>query len=78
MKPKLTEVPVTRPPSWLNVPTDYHVRIRNMRSRLRLTQTEFAKGIGAASKAVIYQWESKKRCPSPVFWERIEQLAALR
>jgi hypothetical protein len=29
---------------------------------------------GAANKAVVYQWESKRRIPSPTFWERIEQL----
>ena len=31
---------------------------------------------GAAGKAVIYQWESRKRQPSPVFWTRIDQLRA--
>jgi hypothetical protein len=30
--------------------------------------------IGAASKAVVYQWESKKRKPSPVFWQKIAAL----
>jgi transcriptional regulator with XRE-family HTH domain len=41
---------------------------------LGLTQAQFADKIGAASKAVVYQWESKKRKPSPVFWQRIEEL----
>jgi hypothetical protein len=27
--------------------------------------------IGAANKAVIYQWESRKRTLSPVFWQRV-------
>ena len=31
--------------------------------------------IGAANKAVIYQWESGKPTPSIVFWKRIEELA---
>jgi len=30
--------------------------------------------LGAASKAVIYQWESGKQKPSPVFWLRVERL----
>jgi hypothetical protein len=30
--------------------------------------------VGAAGKAVVYQWESGKRQPSPVFWLRIERL----
>ena len=30
--------------------------------------------IGAAGKAVVYQWEARKRCPSPVFWCRIMDL----
>ena len=28
----------------------------------------------AAGKAVVYQWETRKRKPSPVFWTRIEHL----
>jgi DNA-binding transcriptional regulator YiaG len=61
------------------VPSDYDRRLRTLRDRLRLTQGGFAQRIGAASKAVIYQWESRKRTPSPVFWQqvlRLEQLAA--
>ena len=30
--------------------------------------------VGAARKAVVYQWEARKRCPSPVFWQRIDAL----
>ena len=30
--------------------------------------------VGAARKAVVYQWEARKRCPSPVFWQRITVL----
>ena len=29
-----------------------------------------------ANKAVIYQWESRKRTPSAVFWAQIERLQA--
>jgi hypothetical protein len=30
--------------------------------------------VGAAGKAVVYQWETGRRKPSPVFWLRIERL----
>ena len=56
------------------VPPDYDQQLRDLRRRLRLTQTGLARRIGAAGKAVVYQWESKKRTPSPVFWGRILHL----
>jgi len=46
--------------------------LRECRTRLGLSQKEMAE------RAVIYQWESRKRCPSPVFWQRIEALAVSR
>jgi hypothetical protein len=33
-----------------------------------------ARGFGAAGKAVVYQWESRKRPPSPVLWQRVLEL----
>ena len=30
--------------------------------------------VGAARKAIVYQWEARKRTPSPVFWQRITAL----
>ena len=45
-----------------------------LRHRLGLSQHELAAKVGAASKAVVYQWESGKRKPSPVFWLRIVRL----
>jgi DNA-binding transcriptional regulator YiaG len=62
--------------SWSQIPPDYADRIRHVRQRLGLTQSEFASRVGAARKAVVYQWESRKRCPSPLFWERIRCLDA--
>jgi DNA-binding transcriptional regulator YiaG len=56
------------------VPSDYDQQLRALRRRLRLTQDGMARRIGAAGKAVIYQWESRKRTPSPVFWQRIRIL----
>ena len=49
------------------VPDDYDRRLRTLRRRRRMTQADLAAQIGAAGKAVIYQWESRKRTPSPVF-----------
>ena len=45
-----------------------------MRRSLGLSQARFATRVGAARKAVVYQWEARKRCPSPVFWQRIATL----
>jgi DNA-binding transcriptional regulator YiaG len=57
-----------------NVPSDWDRQLVRIRRELRLTQTHLAEKVGAASKAVVYQWESRKRKPSPVFWKRIEAL----
>jgi hypothetical protein len=56
------------------VPDDYDARLKRLRCRLRLTQHALGR-LGAANKAVVYQWESRQRTPSPVFWERVEALA---
>jgi DNA-binding transcriptional regulator YiaG len=46
-----------------------------MRRRLGFTQSQLAASVGAAGKAVVYQWEARKRKPSPVFWQKIQALA---
>lgn len=56
------------------VPDDYDAHLRDLRRRMRLTQDSLARRIGAAGKAVVYQWESRKRTPSPVLWQRVLQL----
>lgn len=66
--------PVTAPPV-LIVPANFATQLIALRVRFRLTQAALAQRIGAASKAVIYQWESERRTPSPVLWQRVEQLA---
>ena len=58
----------------VQIPADYPDRLAGLRRRLCLTQAALAEQIGAAGKAVIYQWESRKRIPSPVFWEKVQQL----
>jgi DNA-binding transcriptional regulator YiaG len=39
-----------------SVPRDYDARLKSLRRRLRLTQHELARRVGAANKAVVYQW----------------------
>ena len=56
------------------IPNDFDQQLRGLRRRLRLTQAGLAMRIGAAGKAVIYQWESRKRTPSPVLWQRVLHL----
>ena len=56
------------------VPADCDRRLRWLRQRLQMSQADLARRIGAAGKAVVYQWECRKRKPSPVFWQRIERL----
>jgi DNA-binding XRE family transcriptional regulator len=64
------------PLRWDTVPPDCAVRIRSLRQRLGMTLAEFAARLGAARKAVVYQWESQRRCPSPLFWQRIQDMEA--
>jgi hypothetical protein len=57
----------------VTVPTNYAAILVGLRQRLGLSQQQLAETVGAATKAVVYQWESGKRQPSPVFWLRIER-----
>jgi len=56
------------------VPANYAATLVGLRRRLELSQNQLAAAVGAAGKAVVYQWETGKRKPSPVFWLRIERL----
>jgi DNA-binding transcriptional regulator YiaG len=62
----------------VTVPASYAAILVGLRHRLGLSQQQLAAKVGAAGKAVIYQWESGKRKPSQVFWLRIERLKRLR
>ena len=62
----------------VTVPANYPAMLVGLRHRLGLSQQQLADKVGAASKAVVYQWESGKRKPSQVFWLRIERLQHLR
>ena len=63
-----------QPPTWASVPEDYDVRIRALRRASGMSQAQLATLVGAARKAVVYQWEARKRTPSPPFWQRIAAL----
>ena len=62
------------PLTWASVPDDYDVQIRALRRARGVSQAQLATLVGAAQKAVVYQWEARKRTPSPVFWQRIAAL----
>ena len=64
------------PLTWANVPDDYDAQIRAVRRARGLSQGQLATLVGAARKAVVYQWEARKRTPSPLFWQRIAALLA--
>ena len=63
-----------QPLTWASVPADYDAQIRVLRRERGVSQAQFAAMIGAAGKAVVYQWEARKRYLSPVFWCRIRDL----
>jgi DNA-binding transcriptional regulator YiaG len=58
----------------VTVPANYAATLVGLRTRLALSQGQLAVMVGAASKAVVYQWESGKRKPSAVFWFQIDRL----
>ena len=63
-----------QPLTWASVHEDYDVQIRALRRARGVSQAQLATLVGAARKAVVYQWEARKRCPSPVFWQRLAAL----
>ena len=62
------------PLTWASVPSDYAAQIRAVRRARGLSQAQLATLVGAARKAVVYQWEARKRTPSPLFWQRLAVL----
>ena len=62
------------PLTWASVPRDYAAQIRAVRRARGLSQAQLATLVGAAQKAVVYQWEARKRMPSPLFWQRLTAL----
>ncbi len=72
-RPPATPVPLT----WASVPEDYDVQLKALRRRLDISQSGLARLVGAAGKAVVYQWEARKRTPSPLFWQRVHELQSV-
>ena len=70
VRPADRRVPLT----WAGVPDDYAEQIRALRRARGLSQAQLATLVGAARKAVVYQWEARKRTPSPLFWQRLTAL----
>ena len=58
-RPPATPVPLT----WASVPEDYDVQLKALRRHLDISQAGFARLVGAAGKAVVYQavWTSCAR-----------------
>ena len=52
-RPPATAVPLT----WASVPEDYDVQLKALRRHLDISQAGFARLVGAAGKAVVYQWK---------------------
>ena len=72
-RPPATPVPLT----WASVPEDYDVQLKALRRHLDISQAGFARLVGAARKTVVYQWEARKRTPSPLFWQRVHELKSV-
>lgn len=66
--------PKPRRPERIPVPSDWAPQLLRVRLELGLSQGRLAEKIGAAGKAVVYQWESGRRKPSRIFWDKIRRL----
>ena len=49
------------PLTWASVPDDYDAQIRALRRARGLSQAQLTTLVGAARKAVVYQWEARTR-----------------
>ncbi len=56
-----------------SLPKDYPERIKRLRGRLGLTQTQLAEMLGV-SFATVNRWENNQARPSPLAWSQIERL----
>jgi PAS domain S-box-containing protein len=57
----------------LPIPSDYAVRVRTIRKRLKLTQTQLAGEIGV-SFCAVNRWENAQSKPTRLAWQRILDL----
>lgn len=57
----------------VDLPRDYSRRIKAIRGRLQLTQTQFAERVGV-SFASVNRWENEQARPTRLAWQRIVEL----
>ena len=57
------------------LPKDYPERIKRLRGRLALTQTQLADLLGV-SFATVNRWENRQARPSQLAWSRIQKLTS--
>jgi DNA-binding XRE family transcriptional regulator len=57
-----------------HLPPDYADRIRKLRGRLGLTQTQLAETLGV-SFATVNRWENEQSRPSQLAWNRIAEMS---
>ena len=72
--PPSNEDPVPTPDE-AAVPPDYASRVRSVRGRLDMTQTQFAARIGV-SFATVNRWENRQTTPTRLAWRQILDLEA--
>src|SRR5215468_3374019 len=58
-----------------DIPADYPIRVRSVRGRLQLTQTQLADRIGV-SFATVNRWENGQAKPARLAWQQLLQLKA--
>lgn len=63
----------TVPPTTESIPADYSSRIRELRGRFVLTQSQLAERLGV-SFATVNRWENGQTRPSPLAWSQILSL----
>jgi len=57
----------------ISIPTDYSARVRAVRGRLEVTQTQLAKQIGV-SFATVNRWENGQSKPTRLAWQQLLEL----
>ena len=58
-----------------DIPEDYPIRVKDLRERLGLTQTQMAERIGV-SFATVNRWENRQSKPTRLPWQQIVDLEA--
>jgi len=58
------------------IPSDYPIRLKQLRQKLGITQTQLAELLGV-SFASINRWENRQSTPNKVAWQKIEKASLL-